>query len=78
MSHRALGPQFEQLHEPRPNPNGLPGTVTPPGRPLDPSSGARVERGRVQLGLSRSEVDAVAARLTDLLARVDAGEIKTF
>lgn len=52
--------------------------TTTPGPPLDPASGARVERGRVQLGLSRDEADAVAARLKDLLARVDAGEVKTF
>jgi hypothetical protein len=62
----------------RRNAKGLLVAVKPPGAPLDPSSGARVRDGRVQLGLSRSEADAVGARLKDLLARVDAGEVKTF
>jgi hypothetical protein len=51
---------------------------TQPGAAIDTSMGARVREGRVQLGLSRTEADAVGARLKDLLARVDAGEVKTF
>ena len=49
-----------------------------PGAAFDPSSGARVRGTQVQLGLSRTEVDAVADRLRALLEHVDAGEIKTF
>ena len=51
---------------------------TRPGPPFDPAVGARVREGRVQLGLTATEVDGVAARLKQLLARVDAGEIPTF
>ena len=65
------------VQELRRNAKGMLVTVTP-GAPLDPSSGARVRGGRVQLGLSRSEADAVGARLKALLAHVDAGEMRTF
>jgi len=51
---------------------------TRPGPPFDPSVGARVRDARVQLGLTGTEVDGVATRLKQLLARVDAGEIATF
>jgi hypothetical protein len=66
------------VQELRPNAKGLLVSRTPPGAAIDTSIGARVRDGRVQLGLSRSEADAVGARLKDLLARVDAGEVKTF
>jgi hypothetical protein len=40
--------------------------------------GARVRQGHVQLGLTADEITGVARRLAALLARVDAGEIRTF
>lgn len=49
-----------------------------PSAPFDPARGARVRRGRVQLGLTAGEIAGVAARLDALLARVDAGAIRTF
>jgi hypothetical protein len=61
----------------RPDRNGVLQPVKP-GAPFDPSVGARARGTRVQLGLGRPEVDAVADRLRALLAHVDAGEIKTF
>jgi hypothetical protein len=44
----------------------------------DPGRGTRVAKGWIQLGLTRSELDSVEARLKDLLARIDAGEIPLF
>lgn len=49
-----------------------------PTAPIDPSRGARVRDGRVQLGLSADEARAVGDRLQHLLARVDAGDIPVF
>jgi hypothetical protein len=50
----------------------------PPGPNRDPKKGTRVTDGWVQLGLTRKELDRVEARLHDLLARVDRGELRTF
>jgi len=44
----------------------------------DPSKGARLRSGRAQFGLRAVDVAGVAARLQELLARVDAGEIPVF
>jgi hypothetical protein len=49
-----------------------------PGPNLDPEQGVRITQDSVQLGLTRSELDRVEARLHDLLARVDRGELRTF
>lgn len=49
-----------------------------PTRPIDPTVGVRVEPGRVQMGLTTTEIDAVDARLRDLLRRVDQGTIPVF
>jgi hypothetical protein len=49
-----------------------------PGANLDPTSGTRLGAGRIQLGLTVDEIDAVASRLQDLLARIDAGELALF
>jgi hypothetical protein len=49
-----------------------------PSSPRDVDRGTRVTPGRVQLGLTRDEVDAVATRRAELLARVDRGEIPLF
>ena len=52
-------------------------TVTP-GENIDPHVGTRVASGRVQFGLTVDEIDAIATRLQELLARIDAGELAVF
>ena len=47
-------------------------------KPIDPSRGARVEPGRVQLGLTTSEIADVAERLATLLDDVDRGALAVF
>jgi hypothetical protein len=59
------------------DPNGVLESV-PPGPNRDPESGTRVSAGWLQLGLTRSELDGVEARLKALLARVDRGELPLF
>jgi hypothetical protein len=49
-----------------------------PGAPLDPKVGTRVAPGHVQLGLTAAEIDAIAHRLSRLLARVDRGKLTLF
>jgi hypothetical protein len=49
-----------------------------PTAPFDRTQGVRVRDGQVQLGLTADEARAVGDRLTQLLARVDAGEIPLF
>jgi len=44
--------------------------------PLDPTRGVRLARGKVQLGLTAKEIAALKERITDLLADVDAGEVR--
>ena len=46
-----------------------------PTAPLDPDKGARIADGRVQLGLTATEIATLKTRITDLLADVDAGKI---
>jgi hypothetical protein len=46
--------------------------------PWDASDGARLGHGRAQFGLRAAEAAAVSARLTRLLARIDAREIALF
>lgn len=50
--------------------------VTRPTAPLDPKKGVRIAPGKVQLGLTTKEIGALKERIHDLLAKVDAGEIK--
>lgn len=50
----------------------------PPGENLDPEVGTRLADGRIQVGLTTGEIDAVAARLEELLARIDAKELGLF
>jgi hypothetical protein len=50
--------------------------LAPPTAPLDPKKGVRIAPGRVQLGLTAKELDALKERVHDLLADVDAGKIK--
>jgi hypothetical protein len=59
---------------------GSDGMLVPvtPGPNADPDRGARVGTGWLQLGLTRSELDALEARLHNLLARVDRGELPLF
>lgn len=54
------------LHAVAPSPN------------CDPEVGTRLVPGRIQFGLTVSEIDAMATRLHDLLARIDAGELQLF
>ncbi len=49
-----------------------------PGPNLDPARGVRRAPGRVQIGLTRAEIDGLRLRLEALLARVDRGEIPLF
>jgi hypothetical protein len=46
--------------------------------PIDPTKGVRVQGGRVQMGLTQSEIDGVATRIRDLIRMVDSGELATF
>lgn len=48
------------------------------GENLDPQAGTRVAPGRIQFGLTLEEIDAVATRLQELLARIDVGELGVF
>ena len=52
--------------------------LVPPGPNRDPERGARTSPGRLQLGLTRSEIDALETRLRTLLDRVDHGELPLF
>ena len=46
--------------------------------PWDPERGVRVRGASLQLGLKRSEIDAVWKRIERLLESVDAGRITLF
>jgi len=52
--------------------------VVPDGENMDPARGARIELGRIQLGLTESEIDDLERRIKALLAAVDDGELGTF
>ena len=45
---------------------------------LDPEQGIRLRPGHVQFGLTTAEIDAIAARLEDLLKRIDADKLAVF
>jgi hypothetical protein len=45
---------------------------------LAPEEAVRLRPGRIQLGLTTAEIDAIAARLHDLLTRIDKGELAVF
>lgn len=47
-------------------------------KPIDPSLGARVVPGRVQLGLTTTEIADVAERIKTLLDDVDRGALSVF
>ncbi len=49
-----------------------------PGPPIEPDGGANFDGKTLQLGLTRSEIDAVWQRIRRLVERVDAGEIALF
>lgn len=49
-----------------------------PEAPLDPDQGVRVRPGRVQLGLTKAEIDGVAERVAALLRQVDDGTLGVF
>jgi hypothetical protein len=48
------------------------------GENMDPRRGVRNRDGRVQLGLTQSEIDGVANRLRNLLSQIDRGRISEF
>ena len=48
------------------------------GAPIDPDRGVRMAPGRVQLGLTTAEIEAVAQRISSLLERVDEGALAVF
>jgi hypothetical protein len=50
----------------------------PPTPPIDPTRGVRLQGDRVQLGLTRSEIDGIASRIKSLLARVDAKQLEEY
>jgi len=50
--------------------------VQQPTAPIDPKKGVRKVPGRVQLGLTTKEIDRLQERITDLLARVDRGDVR--
>jgi hypothetical protein len=50
----------------------------PPVMNRDPDRGTQVTPDRLQLGLTRSELDAIETRLRTLLERVDRGELPVF
>ena len=47
-------------------------------KPIDPSRGARVAPGHVQLGLTTAEISGVAERIATLLDDVDRGVLAVF
>jgi hypothetical protein len=49
-----------------------------PGPPLEPERGVRLAPGRVQMGLTRAEIDAVSHRVAALLEEIDSGALKVF
>lgn len=51
--------------------------VTPTAN-LDPDKGTRIAPGRIQIGLTAAEIDALCSRLQALLHRVDIGELALF
>lgn len=52
--------------------------AVPPGENLSPGRGVRRSGGRIQLGLTRSEIGAVESRLRNLLNQVERGRITEF
>ena len=49
-----------------------------PSAVIDPARGVRSQNGRLQMGLTTAEIDAVAQRIAALLDRVDRGELPVF
>jgi hypothetical protein len=52
--------------------------IVPDGENMDPSKGARITPGRVQFGLTESEIDGLEQRIKALLDAVDDGKLGTF
>jgi len=65
------------LAELRTDPEGVLRDV-PPGANLDVNAGNRVRPGSIQIGLTLTEIDAVAARIQKILARIDRGKLSVF
>jgi hypothetical protein len=65
------------LGEFRAGPNGVLRPVLPSAT-TDARQGARQIPGGIQFGLTTEEIDGIAARLRELLERIDRGEMQTF
>lgn len=52
--------------------------IVPQGENMDPAKGARIAPGRVQFGLTESEIDGLEERLEQLLDAIDSGRLATF
>lgn len=52
--------------------------IVPDGENMDPTKGARITPGRVQFGLTTSEIDGLEHRIEKLLHAVDHGNLMTF
>jgi len=52
--------------------------IVPDGKNMDPSKGARIAPGRVQFGLTESEIDGLEQRIKALLDAIDDGKLGTF
>ncbi len=69
--------QLGVLSELRADAAGVLRHVTP-GQNLDREQGNRVRPGIVQIGLTSAEINAIAARIQDLLVEVDCGRLTVF
>jgi hypothetical protein len=65
------------LSELRADPEGVLRSVTP-GPNLDCNEGNRVRPGIVQIGLTSTEINAIAVRIQKLLGRIDRGKLSLF
>jgi hypothetical protein len=65
------------LSELRADPEGVLRDVAP-GPNLDCNEGNRVRPGVVQIGLTSTEIDAIAVRIQKLLGRIDRGKLSVF
>jgi hypothetical protein len=78
---RAVGPAqlaaLGTVAELRADANGVLRPV-PLQPPIDPAEGVRIAGGRVQMGLTNDEIEAVSRRLATLLRLVDDGKLAVF
>ncbi len=65
------------VSELRANENGVLRNSSP-SENLDPDEGARITADRIQMGLTRDEIEHVQERIEELLEEIDEGDIATF